>query len=142
MAGARNYKIAVIPGDGIGHEVVPEGIRVVEAAGKRFDFSLEWRHFDWSCDTYRKTGRMMPEDGLDQLRGNGSFKPEMGVPHRMAGLIRQQVTGREWLMTLDNFAPASIEFVRSHNRISHLDVEDLSLDDVFKDVVRGQLEAV
>lgn len=67
-ASAKNYKIAVIPGDGIGHEVVPEGIRVLDAAGKRFGFSLSWQHFDWSCETYRKTGRMMPADGLDQLR--------------------------------------------------------------------------
>ena len=67
-ASAKNYKIAVIPGDGIGHEVVPEGIRVLDAAGKRFGFSLSWRHFEWSCETYRKAGRMMPADGLDQLR--------------------------------------------------------------------------
>jgi len=65
---ARNYKIAVIPGDGIGLEVVPEGIRVLEAAAKRFGFSCAWQNFDWSCEIYRRTGRMMPEDGLDQLR--------------------------------------------------------------------------
>lgn len=65
----NTYKIAVIEGDGIGHEVVPEGLRVLEAAGRRFDIAFSWRHFDWSCQTYVKTGRMMPEDGLDQLRG-------------------------------------------------------------------------
>ena len=64
----KNYKIAVIEGDGIGREVVPEGIRVLEAAGRRFDLSFSWEHFDWSCETYLKTGRMMPADGLDQLR--------------------------------------------------------------------------
>jgi tartrate dehydrogenase/decarboxylase/D-malate dehydrogenase len=58
----------VIEGDGIGREVVPEGIRVLEAAARRFDFSFSWQHFDWSCETYLKTGRMMPEDGLEQLR--------------------------------------------------------------------------
>ncbi len=63
------YKIAVIEGDGIGHEVMPEGLRVLEAAGRRYDIIFDWRHFDWSCRTYQKTGRMMPEDGLDQLRG-------------------------------------------------------------------------
>src|SRR5579859_1787766 len=65
---ARSYKIATIPGDGIGREVVPEGIRVAEAAASRFGFSLSWKEFDWSCERYLKTGRMMPEDGLDQLR--------------------------------------------------------------------------
>ena len=63
------YKIAVIEGDGIGHEVVPEGLRVLEAVGRRYQISFDWHHFDWSCQTYLKTGRMMPENGLDQLRG-------------------------------------------------------------------------
>ncbi|HWO29636.1 MAG TPA: isocitrate/isopropylmalate family dehydrogenase, partial [Candidatus Acidoferrum sp.] len=64
----KNYKIAVIEGDGIGREVVSEGIRVLEAAGRRFDLSFSWERFDWSCERYAKTGSMMPEDGLDQLR--------------------------------------------------------------------------
>lgn len=64
----KNYKIAVIEGDGIGREVVPEGIRVLEAAARRFDLSFSWQHFNWSCATYLSTGRMMPEDGLEQLR--------------------------------------------------------------------------
>jgi tartrate dehydrogenase/decarboxylase/D-malate dehydrogenase len=64
----KNYRIAVIEGDGIGLEVVPEGIRVLEAAARRFDLSFSWQHFDWSCQTYLNTGRMMPENGLDQLR--------------------------------------------------------------------------
>jgi tartrate dehydrogenase/decarboxylase/D-malate dehydrogenase len=62
------HRIAVIPGDGIGKEVVPEGMRVLEAAGRRFGFDLEWTTFDWSCERYAKTGSMMPEDGLEQLR--------------------------------------------------------------------------
>ena len=64
----RDHKIAVIPGDGIGNEVVPEGLRVLEAAGRRFGFECAFTHFDWNCERYTKTGRMMPEDGLDQLR--------------------------------------------------------------------------
>ena len=62
------HRIAVIPGDGIGKEVLPEGMRVLEATGRRFGFSLDWKIFDWSCEVYAKTGRMMPEDGLEQLR--------------------------------------------------------------------------
>jgi tartrate dehydrogenase/decarboxylase/D-malate dehydrogenase len=62
------HRIAVIPGDGIGKEVVPEGIRVLEAAGRRFGFDFEWTTFDWSCERYVKTGSMMPDDGLDRLR--------------------------------------------------------------------------
>jgi tartrate dehydrogenase/decarboxylase/D-malate dehydrogenase len=62
------HRIAVIPGDGIGKEVIPEGIRVLEAAGRRFGFDFEWTPFDWSCEVYARTGRMMPADGLDQLK--------------------------------------------------------------------------
>ena len=61
------HRIAVIPGDGIGKEVVPEGIRVLEAAGRRFGIDFSWTEFDWSCETYAKTGRMMPEEGIEQL---------------------------------------------------------------------------
>jgi tartrate dehydrogenase/decarboxylase / D-malate dehydrogenase len=64
----KAYKIAVIEGDGIGREVVPEGVRVLEAVAHRFDFSFSWQNFDWGCERYAKTGRMMPEDGLEQLR--------------------------------------------------------------------------
>ena len=61
-------KIAVIPGDGIGHEVVPEGIRVLEAAGAKFDIAFEWDEHGWSCERFKKKGAMMPEDGLHQIR--------------------------------------------------------------------------
>jgi tartrate dehydrogenase/decarboxylase / D-malate dehydrogenase len=64
----NRYRIAVIEGDGIGREVVPEGLRVLEAVGRSCSIDFSWQHFDWSCETYRTTGRMMPEDGLDQLR--------------------------------------------------------------------------
>src|SRR3979490_749911 len=64
----KTFNIAVIAGDGIGKEVVPEGIRVLEAAGRRFGFRFNWHAFDWSCETYAKTEKMMPADGLEQLR--------------------------------------------------------------------------
>jgi tartrate dehydrogenase/decarboxylase/D-malate dehydrogenase len=75
------YKIAVIAGDGIGKEVVPEGIRVLEAAGRRFNISFSWHEFPWSCETYTRTGRMMPEDGIEQLRGYDTiFLGAVGFP--------------------------------------------------------------
>ena len=67
---SKTYRIATIPGDGIGNEVVPEGQRVLEAAARKHGgFRLDWTHFDWSCERFLKTGRMMPEDGIDRLRG-------------------------------------------------------------------------
>ena len=64
----KSYRIAVVPGDGIGNEVVPAGQGVLEAAARKHGFELKWQHFDWSCERFAKTGRMMPEDGLDQLK--------------------------------------------------------------------------
>jgi tartrate dehydrogenase/decarboxylase/D-malate dehydrogenase len=65
----KKYKVAVIPGDGIGKEVVPEGQKVLEAAARKHGFALDWQHFDWSCDRYLKSGEFMPKDGIDRLRG-------------------------------------------------------------------------
>ncbi|HSO18054.1 MAG TPA: tartrate dehydrogenase [Desulfosarcina sp.] len=62
------HRIAVIPGDGIGKEVIPEGMRVLEAAGGRCGVDFRWTEFDWSCETYHRTGRMMPEDGIERLK--------------------------------------------------------------------------
>jgi len=77
----NTYKIAVIPGDGIGKEVVPEGLRVLEAAGRRFDLKFSFAHFDWSCETYANTGKMMPADGLEQLRPfDAIFLGAVGYP--------------------------------------------------------------
>ncbi len=62
------HRIAVVPGDGIGKEVVPEGIRVIDAVGKRFGLKMEWQIFPWSCEYYKVNGQMMPSNGLDILR--------------------------------------------------------------------------
>ena len=78
----RNYDIAVIAGDGIGREVVPEGQRVVEAAARRFGFAVNWKEYDWSCDYYARHGRMMPEDGVEQVRGSHAlFLGAVGWPN-------------------------------------------------------------
>ena len=63
------HRIALMPGDGIGKEVLPEGQRVLEAAAHKFGVELAFVHFDWSCDYYAKHGTMMPPDWFDQLRG-------------------------------------------------------------------------
>jgi tartrate dehydrogenase/decarboxylase/D-malate dehydrogenase len=75
------YRIAVIAGDGIGKEVMPEGLRALDAAANRFGFGLDYVHHDWSCETYKATGRMMPDDGLDRLRDSDSiFLGAVGFP--------------------------------------------------------------
>jgi tartrate dehydrogenase/decarboxylase/D-malate dehydrogenase len=64
----KELRIAVIPGDGIGKEVVPEGIRVLEAAAMRHGIRFTWNELPWSCAYYQEHGRMMPEDGLERIR--------------------------------------------------------------------------
>jgi tartrate dehydrogenase/decarboxylase/D-malate dehydrogenase len=61
------HRIAVIAGDGIGQEVVPEGVRVLEAVGRRFGIDLAFTSFDWGCARHERHGRMMPEDGIARL---------------------------------------------------------------------------
>ena len=62
------FRIAVIPGDGIGREVIPAAIRVLEAAGKKGHFTFEWEYLPWGSTHYLEHGRMMPADALDRLR--------------------------------------------------------------------------
>jgi tartrate dehydrogenase/decarboxylase/D-malate dehydrogenase len=81
LAAMKTYRIAVIPGDGIGTEVVPEGIRVLDAVGARHGIGFVWDHFDWSCRRYAETGAMMPADGLDQIRAHDAiFLGAVGFP--------------------------------------------------------------
>ncbi len=67
------HRIAVIPGDGIGKEVVPEGIRVIEAVGRRLGIEFAWDFFPWGCEYYAAHHEMMPQDGLTILRGYDSI---------------------------------------------------------------------
>lgn len=70
LPGSRHYRIAVIPGDGIGKEVMPEGVAVLEAAAARFGFTLDLKHFDFaSADYYKTHGAMLPDDWKAQLCG-------------------------------------------------------------------------
>jgi tartrate dehydrogenase/decarboxylase / D-malate dehydrogenase len=76
------YTIAVIPGDGVGMEVVPEGLAAIRRAGEvTGSFSIATRQFPWSCQYYLETGRMMPEDGIDQLSdADAVFLGAVGFP--------------------------------------------------------------
>jgi len=61
------HRIAVIAGDGIGKEVMPEAIRVAEAAGRKYGFSCDWTEFPWDCSSYDRLGYVMPKDGIERL---------------------------------------------------------------------------
>ena len=75
------HPVAVIPGDGIGKEVVPEALRVLERTGEMWDFEFEWSWFDWGCEHFLHTGSMMPDDGLERLREHDAiFLGAIGYP--------------------------------------------------------------
>jgi tartrate dehydrogenase/decarboxylase / D-malate dehydrogenase len=67
------YRIAVVPGDGIGREVTPAALEVLEAAGRTHDFALDVTEYPWGCDHFVDHGRMMPPDGLDRLRASDAI---------------------------------------------------------------------
>jgi tartrate dehydrogenase/decarboxylase/D-malate dehydrogenase len=79
----KKHKIAVIAGDGIGNEVMPEGLRVLEAVSSRFDLGLEFTTLEWAnCEYYLKHGQMMPDDWRQQLEGfDAIYFGAVGMPH-------------------------------------------------------------
>lgn len=79
---SKTHKIAVIPGDGIGKEVAPEGVRVLKATAKAFNINLHFDDFDFSsCDYYAKHGQMMPDDWKDQVGNHDAiFYGAVGWP--------------------------------------------------------------
>jgi tartrate dehydrogenase/decarboxylase/D-malate dehydrogenase len=85
MATNRVYRIAVIPGDGIGKEVMPEGVRALEASAKRHGFELRLDWFDFSSwDYYERHGRMLPEDWKERIGGHDAiFFGAVGWPEKI-----------------------------------------------------------
>lgn len=81
----NTQKIAVIAGDGIGKEVVPEGLRVLQAVATRFGLAFQWDQFEWSsCDYYLKHGRMMPDDWKQQIGSHDAiFFGAVGWPEKV-----------------------------------------------------------
>ena len=77
----NTYRIAVIPGDGIGKEVIPEGIKILETLATHFNISFQWDELDWSCEHYVKTGKMMPNEGLQHIAHKDAiFLGAVGFP--------------------------------------------------------------
>ena len=77
----RHYKVAVIAGDGIGKEVTPAALSVVDATARRHGFSISTTDLPWGCEYYLAEGRMMPADGLERLReADAIFLGAIGAP--------------------------------------------------------------
>ncbi len=100
----NTHRIAVIPGDGIGREVVPEGLRALEAVARRFKLDFAWREFDWSCDYYLKHGRMMPEDWFEQLKDHDAiFFGAVGWPATVPDHISLWGSLIQWRRRFDQY---------------------------------------
>ncbi len=90
--GGKSYKIAVIPGDGTGPEVIREGVKVLEAAGRRFGINFSWNYFDWGGERYLKTGETIPEGGLEELKKHDAiYLGAIGHPEVKPGILEKEI---------------------------------------------------
>ena len=88
----KTYKIAVLPGDGTGTEVVNEGIKVLNAASKKFGFKLDYTWFNWGGEHYMKTGEILPENAAETLKQyNSIFLGAIGHPDVKPGILEKGI---------------------------------------------------
>ena len=88
----KTYKIAVMPGDGTGPEVVEEGIKVLEAAARKFDFNLDLTEFDYGGERYMRTGIVLPDDAVSELSKNDAiFLGAIGHPDVKPGILEKGI---------------------------------------------------
>ena len=100
----KRYRIAVIPGDGIGKEVVPEGLRALEAAARRFGFAFDWDELPWSCDYYAQHGRMMAEDWFERVRHHDAmFFGAVGWPASVPDHVSLWGSLIQWRRRFDQY---------------------------------------
>jgi 3-isopropylmalate dehydrogenase len=89
---AKSYKIAVIPGDGTGPEVVREGLKVLEAASRVYGFALDTTTFDFGGDRYLRTGEVLPDSAVDELRGfDAIYLGAIGHPDVRPGVLEKGI---------------------------------------------------
>lgn len=86
---SKNYKIACIPADGIGPEVINAGVKVLEAlSAASKSFTLDFERYDWSSETYKKTGKYIPDNGLEELKKHDAiFFGAVGAPGKLHALL-------------------------------------------------------
>ncbi len=92
MPEERRYKIAVIPGDGTGPEVIREGVKVLQAASERFGFKLDLNYFDWGGERYLRTGETIPEGGIKELKKHHAiYLGAIGHPDVPPGILEKEI---------------------------------------------------
>lgn len=89
---SKTYNIAVVPGDGTGPEVIAEGIKVLNTASKRFGFDLNLKYFDFGGDRYLKTGEVLPDGAVDDLKKyDAIYLGAIGHPDVKAGILEKGI---------------------------------------------------
>lgn len=88
----KTYKIAVIGGDGTGPEVIAEGLKVLDAASKRFGFNLEYKEYNYGGERYKKTGETLPEDAIDEMKKHDAiYLGAIGHPEVKPGILEKGI---------------------------------------------------
>ncbi len=88
----KTYKIAVLPGDGTGPEVVAEGIKVLKAVAQKYHFNLDFDFYDWGGERYMRTGNILPDDACDILRNyQAVFLGAIGHPQVKPGILEKGI---------------------------------------------------
>lgn len=89
---SKTYKIAVLPGDGTGPEVIAEGLKVLKAAAEKFGFALETKEFDWGGNRYLATGNVLPDDAVETLkRFDAVYLGAIGHPGVKPGILEKGI---------------------------------------------------
>jgi 3-isopropylmalate dehydrogenase len=88
----KTYKIAVIPGDGTGPEVIREGVKVLQAVGERFNINFQFNYFDWGGERYLRTGETIPEGGIEELKKHDAiYLGAIGHPDVKPGILEKEI---------------------------------------------------
>jgi 3-isopropylmalate dehydrogenase len=105
------YKVPVLPGDGIGPEIIAEGRKVIDAAGERFGFDVEWIEYPHGADHYLKTGELISEDTLKELSGYPAiYLGSIGDPRIAPGILEKGIllTARFYFDQYVNLRPIKL----------------------------------
>lgn len=86
------YKIAVIPGDGIGEEIIREGVKVLDAVARKYGFSIEWIWYPWGADHYLKTGELLPDSAIEEMKEmDAIYLGAVGDPRVPPGILEKEI---------------------------------------------------
>jgi len=90
--GEKAYKIAVIPGDGTGPEVIREGVKVLDVVSKKFNIKFNFTFFDWGGERYLRTGETIPEGGIEELKKHDAiYLGAIGHPEVKPGILEKEI---------------------------------------------------